>query len=123
MRSRIAFVQWVGVFLLCSLLLAPRVQARSPGQIKAMNQRADTVIRQKNRFVTKVLQKHGISCETDINGMITRINTHGDWVPVRKLDIVPVPKEGGEADEVVGHEVLIYTYGETVRLFSDIKVR
>ena len=123
MKSRISFIQWVTVFLLCSLLLAPRVQARSAGQIKAMKQRADSVIKQKNRFVTKVLQKHGISCETDINGMITRINAHGDWVPVRKLDIVPVPKAGGEADEVVSHEVLIYTDGETVRLFSDIKVR
>jgi hypothetical protein len=123
MRSRIAFVQWVTIFSLCSLLLAPRAEGRSPGQIKAMNQRADTVIRQKNQFMTKVLRKHGISCETDIKGMITRINAHGDWVAVRKLDIVPVPKEGGDADEVVGHEVLFYTDGETVRLYSDIKVR
>jgi len=88
-----------------------------------MNQRADTVINQKNRFVIKVFQQYGMSCETDINGMIIRINAHGDWVPVRKLDIVPVPKECGEADEVIGHEVLIYTDGETVRLFSEIKVR
>ncbi|HUT69455.1 MAG TPA: hypothetical protein VMW89_02160 [Desulfatiglandales bacterium] len=123
MRSRIALIRWVRVFLLCSLFVAPMVHARSPGQIKAMNQRADTVINQKNRFVIKVLQQYGMSCETDINGMITRINAHGDWVPVRKLDIVPVPKEGGEADKVVGHEVLIYTDGETVRLFSEIKVR
>jgi hypothetical protein len=123
MRSRITFIPWVMVFLLCFLFLAPRVQARSPCQTKAMNQRADTVIKQKNRFVIKVLQQYGMSCETDINGMITRMNAHGNWVPVRKLDIVSVPKEGDEADEVAGHELLIYTDGETVRLFSDSKVR
>ena len=123
MRRRVTFIPWVTVFLLCSLFFGPRVQARLPGQIKAMNQRADTVIKQRNRFVTKVLREHGISCETDMNGMITRINAHGDWLPVRKLEIVPVPKKGGEADEVVGHEVFMYTDGETVRLFSDIRVR
>ena len=34
-----------------------------------------------------------------------------------------MPKKGGEADEVVGHEVFMYMDGETVRLFSDIRVR
>jgi hypothetical protein len=123
MRGRVTLFPWITVFLPCSLFLDAGLQARPPGQIKAMNERADTVIKQNNWFVTKVLCEHGISRETDSDGMITRINAHGDWLPVRRVDIVPAPKEGGEGDEVAGHEVLIYTDGETVRLFCDSRVR
>lgn len=123
MKWTVGLILWFAVFFPCSLFLGPGVQAQSSGQIKAMNQRAETVIKQKNRFVTKVLREHGISCETDLEGMITGIYAHGDWLAVRKLDIVPVPKEDDEAGEVVGHEVFIYTDGETIRLFSESKVR
>jgi hypothetical protein len=123
MRWGVTLVLWVAGLLVCSLYLGPGVQAQSPGQTKAMNQRADTVIKQKKRFLTKVLREHGISCETDLDGMITHINAHGDWLAVRKLDVVPVPKENDKAGEVVGHEVFIYTDGEAMRLFSDSRVR
>ena len=123
MRWSVTLISWFAVLLVCSVYLGRGVQAQSPGQIKAMNQRADTVIKQKNRFVAKVLREHGISCESGLDGMNTGINAHGDWLPVRRVDIVPVPKEGGEGDEVVGHEVLIYTDGKTVRLFSGSRVR
>jgi hypothetical protein len=123
MRERVTFFPWITVFLPCALFLVAGLQARPPGQIKTMYERADTAIKQKNRFVTKLLREHGISRETDSDGMIPRINAPGDWLPVRRMDIVPVPKEGGEGDEVAGHEVLIYTDGETVRLFCDSRVR
>jgi len=40
-----------------------------------------------------------------------------------RTDVVPMVKKSLEVDEVVGHEIFIYTDRETVHLLSYLKVR
>lgn len=123
-------MRFKGAWLLCLTVLVFSVfsltsilHARSPGQIKAMKERAETVTKRKNRFVAKVLKQHDILYRVNRSGIVTHINATGEWLSVRRLDIVPMVRYGAEVDEVVGHEIFIYTDGETVRLLSYLKVR
>jgi hypothetical protein len=97
--------------------------AKSPGQIRAMRERADTVSKRKNRFVAKVLNQSGINYTIDRYGIVTSINVVGEWRNVTRIDVVPMVRKGHTIDEVIGHEVFIYTDKETVHLLSYLKVR
>ena len=111
------------LFLFSVFSLISSLHARSPGQIKAMEERAETVTKRKSRFVAKVLDQHNILYRVNKSGIVTHVNATGEWVAVRRLDILPMVRYGGDVDEVVGHEIFIYTDGETVRLLSYLKVR
>jgi len=108
------------LFIFCSV---PVSQAKSQGQIRAMKERADTVSKRKNRFVAKVLNQSGINYTIDRYGIVTRINVTGEWRNVTRTDVVPVVRKGPAEDEVIGHEIFIYTDKETVHLLSYLKVR
>ena len=111
------------VFLLFIFFFVPVSQAKSPGQIRAMKERAGTVSKRKNRFVAKVLNQSGINYTIDRYGIVTRINVTGEWRNVTRIDVVPMVRKGPKIDEVIGHEVFIYTYKETVHLLSYLKAR
>ena len=111
------------IFIFFIFCLIPVPQAKAQGQIRAMNERADTVSKRKNRFVARVLNQHGINYCVDKYGIVTMINFTGDWLKVVRIDVVPMVKKRAKVDEVVGHEVFIYTDKETVRLLSYLKVR
>ena len=121
MKLRSGF--FVLIFLLCSLWLIPLPLATAQGQLRAMEERADTVNKRKNRFVARVLDQHRINYLVDRHGIITQIRVTGDWLKVMRLDVVPMVKLGGQVDEVVGHEIFVYTEGETVRLLSFLKAK
>jgi hypothetical protein len=121
MKSRAAF--FVLIFLWCSLWLFPLPLATAQGQLRAMEERADTVSKRKNRFVTRILDQHKINYLVDRHGIITRISVTGNWLEVMRLDVIPMVKVGGRVDEVVGHEIFIYAEGEVVRLISHLKAR
>jgi hypothetical protein len=108
------------VFILCSV---PVSHAKSPGQIRAMRERADTVSKRKNRFVARVLNQSRINYTIDRYGVVTSINVTGEWRNVTRIDVVPMVRRGNKIDEVIGHEVFIYTDKETVHLLSYLKVR
>lgn len=88
-----------------------------------MEERADTVSKRKNRFVTRILDQQRINYLVDRHGIITQISVTGNWLKVMRLDVVPMVKLGGRVDEVVGHEIFIYTEGETIRVLSILKAR
>jgi len=108
------------LFIFCSV---PVSQAKSPGQIRAMKERANTVSKRKNRFVAKVLNQYGINYTIDRYGIITRINVTGEWRNVTRIDVVPMVRKGPAVDKVIGHEIFIYTDKETVHFLSHLKVR
>ena len=103
------------------LISVPRAEAQA--QIRALKERADTVSKRKNRFVAMVLNQYGINYCIDKHGIVTRINFTGVWLKVIRIDVVPMVKKSLEVDEVVGHEIFIYTDRETVHLLSYLKVR
>lgn len=109
--------------ILFSLIPASPALSKSPGQVRALIERGDTVSQRKNRFVATVLNQHGIGYTLDRHGVVNRINFTGDWIPVARIDVVPMLRKGPEIDEVIGHEVYIYTHRETVRLVSYLKAR
>lgn len=115
----IYFILFLG-FIFCSI---PAPQAKPQGQIRALKERAVTVSKRKNRFVARVLNQHRINYCTDRYGVVTRINFTGDWLNVMRIDVVPMVKKTPKVDEVVGHEIFIYTDRETVRLLSYTKAR
>jgi len=83
----------------------------------------DTVSKRKNRFVAMFLKQYGINYCIDRHGIVTRINFTGDCLKVMRTDVVPMVKKSLEVDEVVCHEIFIYTERETVHLLSYLKVR
>ncbi len=118
----VSFIYFI-IFLLVIFCSIPAPNAKSHGQIRALKERADTVCKRKNRFVAKVLNQYGIKYQINRYGIITMINFTGDWLKVMRIDVVPMVKRSPKADEVVGHEVFIYTDRQTVRLLSYLKVR
>ena len=109
--------------ILFFLIPAYPALSKSPGQARALIERADTVSQRKNRFVSNVLSQYHIGYTLDRHGVVNRINVTGDWLPVTRIDVVPMIRKGPKIDEVIGHEVFIYTDRETVRLLSYLKAR
>jgi len=123
MKVKLApFISFIvfSLFIFCSI---PTPQAKAQGQVRAMKERADTVSKRKNRFVARVLNQSGISYTVDRYGIVTRINFTGDWLKVMRIDVVPMVRKSSVVDEVVGHEIFIYTDKETIHLLSYLKVR
>ena len=118
----VPFISFIvfSLFIFCSI---PAPQAKAQGQIRALKERADTVSKRKNRFVARVLNQSGISYTVDRYGIVTRINFTGDWLKVMRIDVVPMVRKSPVVDEVVGHEIFIYTDKETIHLLSYLKVR
>ena len=123
MKVKLApFISFIvfSLFIFCSI---PASQAKAQGQVRAMKERADTVSKRKNRFVARVLNQSGISYTVDRYGIVTRINFTGDWLKVMRIDVVPMVRKSSVVDEVIGHEIFIYTDKETIHLLSYLKVR
>ena len=55
------------------------------------------------------LKQYGINYCIDRHGIVTRINFTGDCLKVMRTDVVPMVKKSLEVDEVVCHEIFIYT--------------
>src|SRR5450759_2763797 len=66
----------MAVLLLCFLPLA---QAQEYGKIRALQQRAAYVTKQKNDFVAMVLTSYKIPHELNTEGVVVRINMEGKW--------------------------------------------
>lgn len=115
----------VTVFLLLGLAggLDPR-QASAQANERAKKERAKSVNIRKNRFVCQVLDEYKITYRLDDVGTITEVNLDGAWKQVQRIDVVPMTKyvKSGR-NEVVGHEVYLFTPKETVRLYSSTPIR
>jgi len=103
------------------LSVLPAGYAQDDGKLRAMQQRAAVITKQKNDFVVRVLNSYKIAYELNAEGTVVRINMNGQWLDVKGLDIVPVTKETAEKRQVlVGHELYFYTQNEILDLLSDM---
>ncbi len=112
------------VLLLVALWSVPAPMVEAQDQTKALRQRADTVSKRRNKLVAAVLNQYDINYCVDRHGIVTQVNLTGEWLKVTRIDVVPITtKKDPNIDEVVGHEVFIYTDKETLHLQSYLKVR
>jgi hypothetical protein len=115
------------VYLLALILFSvclPALHAQEYGKIRALNQRAADVIKQRNDFVAQVLNSYAIPHERNEQGAVVRIKTDGRWLDVTTIEIVPVLKEAADKrQQVAAHELIFYTAnGGILDLLSDLTI-
>jgi hypothetical protein len=117
----------VSVCLLALILFSvglPALHAQEYGKIRALNQRAAVVIKQRNDFVAQVLTSYAIPHERNEQGAVVRIKTDGRWLDVTSIEIMPVLKDvGDKRQQVTAHELFFYTAdGIILNLFSELTI-
>jgi len=115
------------VYLLAMILFSvglPALHAQEYGKIRALNQRAAYVIKQRNDFVAQVLTSYAIPHERNEQGVVVRIKTDGRWLDVTTIEIVPVLKKAGDKrQQVAAHELFFYTAnGGILDLLSELTI-
>ena len=94
------------------------------GKIRALQERAAYVIKQKNDFVAKVLTSYTIPYERNAQGAVVCVHADGKWLDVATIEIVPVLKESpGKNQQITAHELLFYTTNGTLDLLSEMTIR
>ncbi len=114
-----------GALLLAALFFVaiPQTAAKSPGQLRAMKQRAAKVTRMKNKYVTRVLEYNNIPYQLTPDGIIAGLKIEGKWIEVNRIEIVPVANEDGSDLQVTGHELFFYTKDQILHLVSSMIIR
>ena len=105
------------------VLVNPQVWAQDYGQIRAMKDRAETVTRQKNHFVVKVLRSYNIPCKVTEEGIVAQLHIQNHWYDVNQIEIVPVIREIEGGYEVIAHEIFFYTESDILHLVSAAKIQ
>lgn len=102
----------------------PAVDAQEYGKIRALQQRAASVIKLKNDFVAQVLTSYMIPHERNAQGVVVRINMEGRWLEVTAIDIIPVLRDSADKNpRVVAHELLFTTADGTLAMVSELIAR
>jgi hypothetical protein len=108
--------------LLFAFLTAAHTQEY--GKIRALQQRAAYVTKQKNDFVARVLTSYKIPHEKNDQGAIVRINMEGQWLSIKAIEIIPIIKESADKRQhVVAHELFFYTDDNILDLVSELTIR
>jgi hypothetical protein len=108
-------------FLLCFLPLA---QAQEYGKIRALQQRAAYVTKQKNDFIVRVLTSYKILHEINEQGVVIRINMDEKWMDITAIEIVPVLKEAADKrQQVAAHELYFFTANGILDVVSELTIR
>lgn len=119
MKVRISLLAAI-LFLVCS----PAVHAQEYGKIRALQQRAAYVTKQKNDFVARVLTSYAIPYEQNAQGVVVRIKVEDKWLDITAVEIVPVLKEGMDKHRfVAAHELFFYTANDILDLVSELTIR
>jgi hypothetical protein len=117
----------IRIYLLALMLLLvclPEGNAQEYGRMRALQERATVVIKQKNDFVSRVLTSYSISHERNVEGVVVRINVDDKWLEVTAIEIVPVLKEAADKrQQVTAQELLFYTSGGILDLVSEMIIR
>jgi len=117
------------IFIACfaaALLLSflPQVQAQEYGKIRALQQRAAYVTKQKNDFVVQVLSSYKILHETNAQGAVVRINVDNKWMDITAIEIVPVLRETADKSrQVAWHELYFFTADGILDVMSALTIR
>jgi hypothetical protein len=119
MKMRVGLLS-IAFFLLC----LPAVQAQEYGKIRALQQRAAFVTKQKNDFIGRVLTSYKIPHELNTQGIVVRINIDGKWLDITSIEIVPLLREEqGSGKQVTAHELYFYTADGILDLISELTIR
>jgi len=112
----------LAAFLLFSLL--PLAHAQEYGKIRALQQRAAYVVKQKNDFIAKVLTSYKIAHEQNTEGVVVRINMDDKWMDVTAIEIVPVLQEAADKRQrVAAHELYFFTVDGILDVVSELTIR
>ena len=115
------YAYWIAL-ILASVCL-PAAHAQEYGKIRALNQRADHIIQQRNDFVVQVLTSYTIPHERNEQGAVVRIKMDGQWLAVTTVEIVPVLREStDQPKQVIAHELLFYTTKGILDLLSELTI-
>ena len=116
------FICLFSLVLLFSLL--PSAPAQEYGKIRALQQRAASVTKQKNDFIARVLTSYKIPHERNTQGVVVRIKMGGQWLSIKTVEIVPIVKEGSDRRQhVIAHELFFYTDNNILDLVSELTIR
>jgi len=113
----------IAAFLLFSFL--PRTAgAQEYGKVRALQERAAYVTKQKNDFVVRVLSSYKIPHEVNDQGAVVRINMDHRWLAVTAIEIVPVLRESPDhSQQVWAHELFFFTTDGILDVVSALTIR
>ena len=115
-------IRLLAVMLL--LACSPLLYAQEYGRIRALEQRAQLVTKQKNDFVSRVLAAYSIPHERNDGGTVVRIYTDSQWLNITAIEIVPLLREAADKrQEVIGQELFFYTAKGILDLVSEMTIR
>jgi len=115
---------WTAIMAAC-LLCTPLAQARTAGQIRAMEQRAADLQTARNRFLVQVLQAYRIPYRvTPETGLVREIEVAGTWRVIKGITIVPETEIQNGQVILRGHNIYFSSEGSdnALHLFSDIGI-
>jgi hypothetical protein len=102
----------------------PMAGAQEYGKIRALQQRAAYVIKQKNDFIVRVLSSYKIPHEVNDQGTVVRINMDNQWMDITAIEIVPVIKESADkSQQVAAHELFFFTADGILDVVSALTIR
>jgi hypothetical protein len=102
----------------------PYAHSQEYGKIRALQQRAAYVTKQKNDFVARVLTSYKIPHERNNQGTVVRINMEGKWLNIHTIEIIPIIKESVDKHQrVVAHELFFYSNNNILDLVSELTIR
>jgi hypothetical protein len=110
--------------LFLAFAFIPVADAQEFGKIRALQQRAAYVTKQKNDFVARVLTSYKILHEVNDQGVVIRINMDEKWLDITAIEIVPVLKESvGKSQQVAAHELYFFTPSGILDVVSELTIR
>jgi len=117
---------WTAILLTLMLTLTFSVapsQSQSPGQLRALKERAIKITKMKNDFVLRVLKSYDLDYRLTKEGIVAQLNLDGKWIAVNQIDIIPIAVEDPTSLRVKGHQIFFYTDTQILNLVSDAVVR
>jgi len=111
------------LIILCVMGTFSETYSQSYGRIRALKERAITVIQRKNHFVTRVLDSYGIPYECNQEGVVVRIGVDNQWNDVTRIDIVPLVNDDETGFRVTAHNIFFDTNRGIFHLVSQLVIR
>ncbi|MBN1381467.1 MAG: hypothetical protein JXA41_07320 [Deltaproteobacteria bacterium] len=112
------------IVLAMCFMVTPVIYAQQYGKIRALQKRADDVVKLRNAFVVHVLDSYAIPFDRNEQGTVVRINMEGKWLDIAGIDIIPILKNtAGKNRQVIAHEIYFYTESGVLGLMSETTIR
>lgn len=119
MKTKICLI----VLTIC-FVITPIIHAQEYGKIRALQQRADHIIKLRNDFVVQVLKSYTIPHERNAQGAVVRIKMDGQWLDIKGIEIIPILKESADKSrQVIAHEIFFSTTNGVLGLMSELTIR